>query len=722
MSTGRKKHYFIVAAVVTIALPTTSLAYTHVITQIDMSFSPAVIDVAPGDTVRWVWTSGFHTVTSGTNCSYDGLYFNVPLDPTHQTFEFVIPSGVSQIPYFCLPHCAFGMDGLIRVDQNATQFRITLDGDQEVPAVNTTGSGTGTATFLPTSSKLQWEISYSNLTGPVAAAHFHGPAHRCENAGVQVTLTTTNPIVGQTTLTTAQRTALLDGLLYVNLHTALFPAGEIRGWVMPLALQDPIPAPIEKGPIHIELEPVAVGLTAPNWGAAAPGDDDRLFVADQNGVLWAIDLATGIKTVFHNISGRLISLGIGGPGTYDERGFLGFAFHPNYASNGLLYTYTSEPNNGPADFSTIPIGRTANHQSVIIEWTVPNPTNPSSVVDPNSAREVLRIDQPQFNHNGGALSFGPDGMLYIALGDGGSADDHDARSNTANPVIGHGCIGNGQNLETVLGSILRIDPLGNNSANGRYGIPQDNPYVGSAGVDEIFASGFRNPFRLSFDSATGDLYVGDVGQNHIEEIDIVISGGNYGWNYKEGSFYFVTNGNQAGYATDMPLDVPAGLIDPIAEYDHDEGRAVVGGFVYRGSKIPALHGRYVFGEFASTFNNDGRLFYLDASNTIKEFELVGQSALGNALMGFGQDAAGELYVLGNANSTPFGTTGFVLRIRLLPGDFDADGDVDLSDLAALLGAYGQCVGDPGYQPALDLDDSGCIGLADLAEVLGNYTG
>ena len=180
-------------------------------------------------------------------------------------------------------------------------------------------------------------------------------------------------------------------------------------------------------------------------------------------------------------------------------------------------------------------------------------------------------------------------------------------------------------MKQVEDELIRIDPLGSNSKNGRYGIPKDNPFLGKdPRVDEIYLYGLRNPFRFSFDSLTGDILIADVGQHDIEEINIGVAGGNYGWNQKEGTFFFVANGNERGYATDRPLSVSEGLIDPIAEYDHDEGIAIVGGFVYRGTKIPALEGRYVFGDFALTFNNDGRLFYLDEKNEIVEFELVGQ--------------------------------------------------------------------------------------------------
>ncbi len=436
--------------------------------------------------------------------------------------------------------------------------------------------------------------------------------------------------------------------------------------------------PVRTSRKTIRLETVATGLTAPNWGTHAPGDDGRLFVTDQDGILWAIDLATGDKSVFLDVSDRLVPMGAFGPGTFDERGLLGVAFHPDYQMNGLLYTYTSEPVSGPADFSTMPPGVDPNHQAVIAEWQVPTPSDPGAVVDPTSIRVLFTVDEPQFNHNGGAVNFGHDGMLYIALGDGGGADDDNA--------VGHGTSGNGQDPGNVLGAILRIDPLGSNSANGNYGIPADNPFVGMAGyAEEIFAYGFRNPFRFSVDMATGDIYAGDVGQNDLEEVDVVVAGGNYGWNIKEGSFCFDTNGADRGFAfaQDPCPNDPGNLIEPVAEYNTAEsleenidGRAVVGGFVYRGSAIPPLVGRYIFGDFSrfteTGVNNDGRLFFLNKKNIVGkngiktskvfEFRIAGQDALGLSLLGFGQDSSGELYVLANEVGTPFGETGVVLKI------------------------------------------------------------
>ena len=416
-------------------------------------------------------------------------------------------------------------------------------------------------------------------------------------------------------------------------------------------IDDPIPGPIDLSPIQISLETVATGLTAPNMATFAPGYPDRLFVSDQDGKLWGIDLLTGQKGVFLDLSQQVISFG--------EQGLLGVAFHRDYFSNGLLYTYTSLPVNGPADFSTMPEGVTADHQSVVAEWQVPDPSNPSSRADPTSPRELLRIDEPQSNHNGGGLSFGHDGMLYIALGDGGGADDQGT---------GHGPLGNGQDPSNVLGTILRIDPSGSNSANGQYGIPADNPFVGTPGfVDEIAAYGLRNPFRFSFDMETGAAFIADVGQNDIEEIDVGVLGGNYGWNLKEGSFCFDPNGGGPGFVVECtPGDLPPDLIDPVAQYDHDEGIAIIGGFVYRGAAIPQLQGRYVFGDFGPS----GRLFHLArknwlGENVIVELQPVG-GGLGLALLGFGQDSQGELYVLANNFGVPFGDSGVVLRIEPAP--------------------------------------------------------
>ena len=423
-------------------------------------------------------------------------------------------------------------------------------------------------------------------------------------------------------------------------------------------LEDPIPEGIPASDTVVTLEPLLEGLTSPLWGASAQGLHHTLFVVDQAGQLHAVDTRSGDASVVLDVSDRIVELGAFGPGTFDERGFLGVAFHPRYRANGLLYTYTSEPVDGPADFSTIPPGEAPNHQTVIAEWRSTNPSDPGAPVDVATRRELLRIDQPQFNHNAGSLSFDTSGHLLIAVGDGGGADDEG---------VGHGTTGNGQDLSNPLGSILRIDPHGHNSGNGAYGIPKSNPFIGHvSAVEETFAYGFRNPFRMSVDRRTGNIWVGDVGQNDIEEVDIVHAGGNYGWNLKEGSFFFDGNGDDPGFVTDVDPGVPAGLIDPVVEYDHDEGVSVIGGFVYRGRDIRSLRGAYVFGEFAPTFANDGRLFSYSESGGFEELRIRGADNLGASLLGFGQDLAGEMYVMTNTTIVPFGDTGVVWRLREAP--------------------------------------------------------
>ncbi len=300
------------------------------------------------------------------------------------------------------------------------------------------------------------------------------------------------------------------------------------------------------------------------------------------------------------------------------------------------------------------------------EWHVANPRAADAAVDPTSAREVIRIPHPQFNHNGGTIAFGPDRMLYIGVGDGGAADDQGA---------GHVAGGNAQSADTLLGKILRIDPRGTDGPGGGYGIPASNPLVGAAGLDEIWAWGFRNPYRFTF--AGRHLVVADVGQNDIEEIDVVRRGGNYGWPVKEGTFLFSQDnaagvdadgdGDPEGEATTSSPGQPTGLLDPIAQYDHDEGIAIVGGRAYRGS-IRGLRGRYVFGDYSRTFpvpGGDapaGRLFALTRRGSIRELLLGGTAPLGRAVLGFAEDARGELYVLASSTGNVTGETGVVLRL------------------------------------------------------------
>jgi glucose/arabinose dehydrogenase len=439
-------------------------------------------------------------------------------------------------------------------------------------------------------------------------------------------------------------------------------------------------APITRfGPL-ITLTTIATGLTAPNKGVIAPGDREHLYVVDQVGIAWKVNTADGTKSVFFSVQDRLVPLGFLGPGTFDERGFLGLAFHPDFSRNGLLYTYTSEPVGGVPTFaSTLPPGTAPDHQNVVAEWRV------LAGGGIGMRRELMRTDWPQFNHNGGDIAFGPDRMLYVSTGEGGSADDEGP---------GHLPGGNAQNLGVPLGKVLRIDVDGRNSRNGAYGIPTDNPFVSTAGaLEEIFAFGFRNPFRISFDRKRGDLYVGDVGQNDIEEVDRVVAGGNYGWNVKEGTLFFDPRGDADGVASTEPVPgrtVPPGLIDPIAQYDtHLEGHSVILGSVYRGEDIHGLSGRLVFGDFSRLFNfpsgphNYGRLFHINAESrarnpqamrlhTIREFHITPSNAPNLAVLGFGEDARGEIYVLGNSSGVPSGDGGVILRLAPVVAHGDED--------------------------------------------------
>jgi glucose/arabinose dehydrogenase len=480
---------------------------------------------------------------------------------------------------------------------------------------------------------------------------------------------------------TARRSAaaMLVTAAVMAVPTLLFAAPNVP-------LEDPIPGLIPSSAVTVDLKPVASGLISPVVSALAPGDEDHIYVADQVGKLYRIQVgenrAAGTPTVFLDVSKRLVPLGLFPPLNYDERGLLGVAFHPDFQRNGLLYTFTSEPVAGAADFSTLPPGVAPDCHSVITEWRVAKPGHRNSPVDITTARVLMRIDKPQFNHNGGMLAFGPDKMLYISLGDGGNAND-------VGP--GHAPGGNGQSLApgNVLGKILRINPLGRNSANGNYGVPQDNPRVGKTGAAEIFAWGFRNPYRMSFDNKMGKLWVGDVGQNDIEEIDVVVKGGNYGWPIKEGTFLFDNNGgatNARGFIYQNSPGVPADLIDPIAEYDHADGVgqpetrvAIIGGFVYRGTKIKGLRGQYVFGDYSGEIGTpaNGALYTLGANNRVERLQLFGRTDLGLAVLGWARDHAGELYLLANGSGTLNGVTGVVLKLAKVGGGRDEmDDDKD----------------------------------------------
>ncbi len=342
----------------------------------------------------------------------------------------------------------------------------------------------------------------------------------------------------------------------------------------------------------LQLSPAfpALNFSQPVDLQHAGDGSNRLFVVEQAGVVRVFenDPAVTETETFMDIRSRVLSGG--------EQGLLGLAFHPDFEANGFVFaSYTAS---GP-------------RRSVVSRFAVdPN--------DPNRAQEgselvLLEVAQPFGNHNGGQIRFGPDGFLYIALGDGGSGGDPEE---------------NGQDPTTLLGAILRLD-VDNPSGGRNYDIPSDNPFVGGAGGrEEIFAYGLRNPWRFSFDAQTGLLWTGDVGQNRFEEIDVIENGGNYGWDTMEGAHCFEPS---SGCATQ-------GLTLPVWEYDHSAGGSVTGGFVYRGAGVPELFGRYIYADFIS-----GRIWALDLDGT----DVLGNTELFDTNLGiaaFGVDEANELYL------------------------------------------------------------------------------
>jgi glucose/arabinose dehydrogenase len=440
---------------------------------------------------------------------------------------------------------------------------------------------------------------------------------------------------------------------------------------------------ITKGDIAIHLQPIVTGMSAPDYAISPPGDMNRLFVLEQNGLLQIIQNGSLLPTPALDLRSR-VSPPLNPASPNDERGLLGLAFHPGFNDSQslgyrTLYTYTSEPiPEGTSPTYPSPNGAVQNFKNLISEWKMS--ATDSNLVEPASRRELISFGKTAGNHNGGTVAFGHDGYLYLATGDGGNANDVGASH------IEPG--GNAQNLTTPLGKMLRIDPLDPSltagspnpiSSNGQYRIPADNPFQEAGQAPEIYALGLRNPYRFAFDRVSGDLILADVGQNNIEEIDRIVRGGNYGWAIKEGDFLFNRTDPGAGTIGARSPGSPDGLIDPISgplgtlEYDHGDGISVTGGFVYRGTAIPELYGKYVFGDLA--LRNlpprvDGRLFYADLEmGVIQEFLLpqFASGVLPNGLTvhGFGEDGSGELYAL-VTNTPANGTGGIVYKITSVP--------------------------------------------------------
>lgn len=416
----------------------------------------------------------------------------------------------------------------------------------------------------------------------------------------------------------------------------------------------------------VGLVQVADGLTAPVGMAIPPDGSSRKFIIDQIGLIRILDANNNLlPTPFIDLRDRMVQVGIdfGGGFIFDERGLLGLAFHPQYASNGRFFVFYTAPKgmDQPADFDS---------ETHVSEFRVS--AADSNIADATSERILLRIGKPQFNHNGGQLAFGMDGRLYISVGDGGGANDEG---------IGHTPgTGNGQDKSTLLGKLLRIDV----DSGDPYGIPASNPFVGDPDArHEIYALGLRNPWRFSFDiGGLHRLFLADVGQDRLEEINIITAGGNYGWRIREGAGCFdpVNPGDPPATCPELDAD-GAPLIGPIVQYPHQDasggtrGLAVVGGYFYRGASVPGLTNQFVFADWSTSFFlADGSLLAATeeagGSWVLRELGIEGQPGgrFGRFILGMGQGSDGELYLLSTANTGPTGQTGQVHRITAASGE------------------------------------------------------
>ena len=366
--------------------------------------------------------------------------------------------------------------------------------------------------------------------------------------------------------------------------------------------QAPSPAPAPGPPtigVNLQLSPLAAPgtLGSPLYVTSPPGDKGRLFVVDKAGRILVLDRNTGtVLTTFLNIT-SLVSTG-------GEQGLLGLAFDPSYSTNRRFFVNYTDTNG-----------------NTVIARYLQDPTDPNSAVT-TVDRIILTVTQPFANHNGGMLTFGPDGFLYIGLGDGGAAGDPGNRA---------------QNPSELLGKMLRIDVSQGGNGQPPYSIPPDNPCIGQPGIrEELWALGLRNPWRYTFDRQTGDLYIADVGQSTLEEINISTSatgrgkGFNYGWNTMEGTDCF-----PIGSACNS-----SGLALPVVEYSHAEGCSIIGGYVYRGSAIPLLQGTYFYGDLCSRFV---RTFRYVNNQVTQHFDWASLQPAGS-ITSFGEDGDGELYI------------------------------------------------------------------------------
>ncbi len=432
----------------------------------------------------------------------------------------------------------------------------------------------------------------------------------------------------------------------------------------PTPTPEPTPAPAEASlpdDPRVGLELVANGLTAPVDVAAPDDGTGRLFVVEQTGTIRIVS-AQGerMDEPFLDLGDRIVELQEG----FDERGLLGLAFHPDFANNGRFAVYYSAParEGAPAGWD---------HTSHVSEFTVSE--DDENVADPDSERLILQIDQPAFNHNAGHLRFGPDGYLYIPLGDGGGAGD-----------VGEGHtpdIGNAQDRTNLLGSVLRIDVDDEGGQDRAYGIPEDNPFVDEDDAEpEIWVYGLRNPFDISFDpDGEHGLLIADAGQDLFEWVNLAEGGENFGWNITEGSHCFDPQNPTGPIPEECPDEGPFGepLVDPVVEYAREDfGTVIVGAHIYRGSALEEYQGVMIVADWSIDGNANGVLFVAapsgdqDANGMWErtQLEIVTDEpgavpgTIAQYITAIGRDADGELYVLANPSSGPAPEQGAVYRV------------------------------------------------------------
>jgi len=423
-------------------------------------------------------------------------------------------------------------------------------------------------------------------------------------------------------------------------------------------------ASTDNGPA-IGLKLIAEGFSAPVAVASIPDDSGRLLVADQAGVIYLLDReGKQAEQPFLDLRGKLATLGKG----MEERGLLGLALHPQFKSNRKFYVVYSAPlrTNAPPKWD---------HTERLSEFRTAGAD--FSIADPASERVVLEIDEPDWNHNSGRLAFGPDGYLYWTVGDGGAPNDvGDVARGRGHPPEGYG-----QDLQTLLGKVLRLD-VDNGTP---YGIPRDNPFAdGKKGLPEIFAYGLRNPWGMSFDrGGKHDLIVADVGQDLWEEINVIVNGGNYGWRLREGFEGFDPKNPRSAPTNSVTVGADGRpFVDPVLVYKTLRGRGtapdaygvtITGGYVYRGKAFPALAGKYIFADWSRSMGlGDGTLLVAtipsggssEARWTVQPLALKDfpDGRIKAFIWALGEDEDGEIYVLTNGANMVHGTRGKVFKL------------------------------------------------------------